>query len=254
MTTHAAVHGRLLDRLRAIGVRTRPGYAERLAEKYLATRHSAGVDLVQCLARVTGLEVRGSGHHKSEVLALLLPILRQLDPKALPALSRPPAASPTPRRGRRSAHEILGDNLHEFRSTFERDLIDQIWENQGRRLRTRPETLAQGLLSAFLKRPGLPGSVIREVRTGRGFVDLLVQRGSAGLLVEVKVLASGRLTGIQQVARYAKTRECTEAWLLVFDARPRPRRALRARARRIDNVLVHVVVVEANPEVPSRLD
>jgi hypothetical protein len=149
----------------------------------------------------------------------------------------------------------IGDLLRLFKHAMESRAVDTIWSARAvGRLRSRPEKVAQGLLSLFAM--GVlsngRGNLLRELASGVGFVDLVLMFGNVSHLVEMKVLR-GAFTGVTQLAAYMVTERRHEGWLVVFDARPPGRRTALPEQRDTPAGTVRIVAVDINPTPPSRL-
>lgn len=98
------------------------------------------------------------------------------------------------------------------------------------------------------------GSVIREMASGIGFVDVAITF-SSGLLhvVELKMLKGLRVPGIAQLAQYMKHENRNEGWLVLFDARNRShKREIPSLYRRAAGT-IRTVLIDINPTPPSQL-
>ncbi|MGE3961364.1 MAG: hypothetical protein AB7F65_06735 [Dehalococcoidia bacterium] len=247
-----------MDVLRSMGLQAPRDYADRVLRAFETAPPHASAQIV-AVAAVRGLGRPRNGLSKCAIARRLVHALRIRGRANRPTQ---PMRSPTARGleerqdapTRRKQRLDLSAELGEFAKHVERDQIDQFWVARGKgQLREAPELYAQGLLAAFLARPGARPEVFREVRAGTGFVDILVRRRNSDHVVELKVLRRGGITGAKQVTAYAKLYGHSEAWLVVLDARRPPRRQLSRRDRIVEGVIVHVVVIDINPPAPSSL-
>lgn len=129
-----------------------------------------------------------------------------------------------PARARfRARRRSIGVLLSEFKRAVEARAVDAFWDSRRkRRLRSKAEKIAQGLLAVFAKGVvGSHGLVLREMASGIGFVDVGVSFGGVLHLIELKVL-KGQLTGANQLAAYMKTEGRGEGWLVLIDVRQDP--------------------------------
>lgn len=143
--------------------------------------------------------------------------------------------------------------LFAFKDATESRAVDTIWKSRSAgQLRKRPEKVAQGMLSQFVMGVLSNGSgeLLREVASGVGFVDVSIRLSSVAHLVEIKILRR-KFTGVAQMERYMKTEKRGEGWLVVFDVR-KQKDDLPNRIRRPAGI-VHLVVIDVNPVIPSRL-
>jgi len=261
-----SVSGQILDTLRSINIVPTSTYVGRLIATYETYRGSKHGELLQRLQSVGGLANRRSHISKAEVIRLLLPLLNQITSSethesSSRAAEPHDAAKGVARRSRRvpylqpSSSDRFTAELIQFQEVYELQTAMALWQSAASgTLYPQPERIAQASLATFLARPAAPNTLFREATTGRGYIDILVQRGNVFRLIEVKVTTRGsRTRGASQVAAYAKKRKLDEAWLVTFDARPHPRRALRTRTREFGGVRVHTVVIDANPVNPSSL-
>ena len=68
------------------------------------------------------------------------------------------------------------------------------------------------------------GYVLREIKSGTGYVDISLALSRVLHVIELKVLR-GRFEGVAQLLVYMKQEGRREGWLVVIDARPPNRRA-----------------------------
>lgn len=124
------------------------------------------------------------------------------------------------------------------------------------KLRERPERLGQDMLGVFTRaKLAGRGSVIREMASGIGFVDVAVTF-SSGLLhvVELKMLKGSGVPGTAQLAQYMKHESRNEGWLVLFDARkPNNKQGVPSVFNRAAGT-IRTVLIDINPTPPSQLD
>lgn len=157
---------------------------------------------------------------------------------------------------RRLKRRSVGEILERFRRCAEAKLVDPLWTSRAAgKLRSRPEKIAQGLLVSFISNSmsDRPGHVFRELASGTGFVDLAVLFGTVSHLIEVKILHTGQLKGVEQLGDYMKKEDRPEGWLVVFDARKPDRQVQIPSLFTISAGKVRVVVVNINPIAASKL-
>jgi hypothetical protein len=146
--------------------------------------------------------------------------------------------------------------LEEFKHSIEAEVVDSFWDSRAKgKLRKNPELQGQECLGLFAKaKLKQRGTLIREAKSGVGYVDVLITF-SSGLVhvVELKILKGQDVPGPAQLAAYMKHRNRNEGWLVFFDARngdgrkPVPDKLLRASGT------IRTVVIDINPVPPSRL-
>jgi hypothetical protein len=154
--------------------------------------------------------------------------------------------------GRRS----VAKTLEAFKRAVEARAIDAMWRSRAKgKLRSRPETIAQGLLAVFVQKVLWNGGgfVLREMASGVGFVDVAIIFASAVHLVEMKVLKSGKLVGVSQLTSYMRTENRKQGWLVVFDARALKDRIELPSVISTDDGVVRLIVVDINPVAPSKV-
>ena len=149
------------------------------------------------------------------------------------------------------------DLLQDFGRCVSRQHQHFFWENE-ERFRSRPEMMAQTLLSVFLEAScGKLAPVTPESPAGGGFVDILVSFLSLEFLVELKIVGPGwgvgdAERGSDQLHAYMQHYEEPEAYLVVFDGRKTSRGRRLQQEYHLDGKTVRVIVVPIKPETPSR--
>jgi hypothetical protein len=146
--------------------------------------------------------------------------------------------------------------LESFKESVEAEAVDSFWESRKKGiLNKKPEKLGQELLgffgSAKLKERG---AVIREAKSGIGFVDVLVTF-SSGLLhvVELKILKGKATPGPSQLAVYMKQKKRDEGWLVLFDTRKSTTKTKVAVSIKKPAGTVRTIVIDINPVPPHKL-
>lgn len=118
---------------------------------------------------------------------------------------------------------------------------------------SNPEKLAQSLLAVFII-GALRGRgfLVRELKSGVGFVDIAVLRGRLMHLLELKVLRS-KFTGAHQLQAYMRTERRPVGWLVVFDGRAPDKKPPLPPVLAVQEGAIRTVIVDINPVVPSRI-
>lgn len=133
--------------------------------------------------------------------------------------------------------------------------MNSFWNSRTKgKLKRHPEKHGQELLGVFARaKLAERGAAIREAVSGIGFVDVLITF-SSGLLhvVELKILRGKEIPGPAQVATYMKHRGRKVGWLVFFDARPLNRKTDVPGAFDVGAGTVRTVLIDINPEPPSR--
>jgi Holliday junction resolvase-like predicted endonuclease len=147
--------------------------------------------------------------------------------------------------------------LEEFKHSIEAEVVDSFWDSRAEKgkLRKNPELQAQECLGLFAKaKLEQRGALIREAKSGVGYVDVLVTF-SSGLVhvVELKILKGNDIPGPAQLATYMKQRKRNEGWLVFFDARKCDGRKSVPDTLRRASGTIRTVVIDINPVPPSRL-
>jgi Holliday junction resolvase-like predicted endonuclease len=153
--------------------------------------------------------------------------------------------------GRRRSVAVL---LSEFKSAVEAYSISAFWDSRKElKLRRRPEDIAQNLLAVFAKGTlGTSGLVLRELKSGIGFVDVVISFGAVLHLVEIKILQARQFVGANQLATYMRTERRRAGWLVLIDTR-RPSKRTPVPPR-IDTSAgsIRTVVIDINPVPPHQ--
>lgn len=262
------LHGAILDQLATLGFADADDFAGQLANLYLSRRSEW--DVQQFLEAARRVRTGTFRHRRRERAPVTRIIVERLDRRYLGDVSRwrapvhvSAAQISRVRRLTEGARAATGSRhfqslLEEYRRAIQLNGIQEFWESRtAGRLRRKPESLAQHSLSMFLHRPiqQRAGFVLREVRSGTGFVDVLAAFGrSRRYLVELKILTSRKVTGFRQLGQYLGVHGLKEGWLVLFDARPRGRVDLTDHQRMIGNKTIRVLVIDINPRPPSALD
>jgi hypothetical protein len=143
--------------------------------------------------------------------------------------------------------------LGEFKAAVEARAVDAFWDSRSkRRLRSKPEKIAQGLLAVFAKGAvGNDGLVLREISSGIGFVDVGISFGSALHLIELKIM-TGPLVGANQLAAYMQTEQRRNGWLILIDVRPDTNSMPIPPTIDIPPGQIRTLLVNVNPPVPHK--
>ena len=145
--------------------------------------------------------------------------------------------------------------LHSFRGAIQAKAVDSFWvSRKSGRLRPRPETIAQNLLTLFIS--GVlairGGRLIREASSGVGYIDLIVMLGTVSHLIELKV-QQGKFVGPAQLGNYMANEGRSSGWLVIFDARRRDKRVPIPDIVKVTAGTIHVITIDINPIAPSRM-
>jgi hypothetical protein len=148
----------------------------------------------------------------------------------------------------------VGEMLVRFGQSIEARGVDVLWESRAaQKLRKRPENIAQSILATYFlgstDRSG--GNVFRELSSGTGFVDVVIQLSRANHLVEIKVLKT-KFTGPEQLVDYMKKEGRAQGWLVIFDARPESAQKGVPTQIRTQGRTVKVIHININPVAASR--
>jgi hypothetical protein len=157
-------------------------------------------------------------------------------------------------RLRRMRRRSIRAILETFRRATEARSVDALWTSRtAGKLRSRPEKLAQALLSLHVLGVLSNGSgkLFRELASGVGFADVVVMLGRVAHLIEIKILRSG-FTGPAQLESYMVNENRREGWLVIFDARKTSRKSPLPEVISRPGGTIKVIVIDINPVVPSR--
>jgi hypothetical protein len=142
-----------------------------------------------------------------------------------------------------------------FAHAVESRALDAFWRSRKKgNLVTRPEKIGQALFASYAL--GVLGGrksslVLREIKSGIGFVDLGVILGSGIHLIEMKVITS-KFTGASQLEAYMKTENRKYGWLVFFDSRPIAARRPVPTSLKTPAGTIMVVGIDINPAIPCR--
>lgn len=115
--------------------------------------------------------------------------------------------------------------LREFSVLVSREFWKTLWRRPGTEWLPRPERVAQGLLGMFLHGHWAGIAFVgREIASGDGFVDILVNFLGADFIVELKIVGAGwgigrAKDGLDQLDVYMDKYSHPHAYLVVFDGR-----------------------------------
>lgn len=259
------LQGFVLDELAALGLQDRDGFSAQVAQLYLARRPlTTSGEFLKIVAAVRTTTFAPKKHQRSEVTAHLLKVL---DRRYLARLnSRTTMSAPTSTKakkigvlasgarrasGRNQFHELM----LEFRTAVRLNGIAGFWHSRSKgQLKPKPESIAQQALAMFLHMPikGRSGIVLEEVRSGTGYVDVMALFGSKSYVVELKILKTKTLRGVQQLADYLDLHSLAEGWLIVFDARATKNRVpLPDDVQKVNGKTINLLFVDINPVPPS---
>lgn len=145
--------------------------------------------------------------------------------------------------------------LKSFKESVEAEAVDSFWQSRKKGiLKQKPEKLGQELLGFFGSAKLKKGAVIREAKSGIGFVDVLVTF-SSGLLhvVELKILKGKDTPGPSQLAAYMAHKRRKEGWLVLFDTRKAASKSKVASSIKKAAGTIRTVVIDINPVPPHKL-
>jgi hypothetical protein len=118
---------------------------------------------------------------------------------------------------------------------------------------TKPERIGQSLLAVFVVGAlASRGIIIREVKSGVGFVDVAIVRSTVQHLLELKILRS-KLVGVNQLRTYMRIEHRPIGWLMLFDARPSGNRTPVPPVQSVPEGVIRIVLVDIRPDAPSRV-
>ena len=146
--------------------------------------------------------------------------------------------------------------LEAFKDSVEAEAVDSFWESRKKgNLKKKAEKLGQELLGFFARaRLENRGAVIREAKSGIGFVDVLVTFSSGFLhVVELKMLKGKSVPGPSQLAVYMKQKKRTEGWLVLFDTRNANYKTKVYPTIKRSVGPIRTVVIDINPTPPHKL-
>ncbi len=141
------------------------------------------------------------------------------------------------------------DLLQQFAQSVTRNHWETFWIPDKSQMIPSPERFAQTILSIFIEgRVGQIAFVGREVRSGPGFVDVLVSFLGTEHLVEIKIVGGNHSigwaeSGLDQLDEYMTTSGKHRAYLLVFDGRRTQRGRNLERSYDLENGTIEVVTV-----------
>lgn len=148
------------------------------------------------------------------------------------------------------------DLLSDFAKTFAREHWMAMWAEVGERFHSAPERVGKMVLGMYLDGVCLgTGFVGQELRTGDGFLDLLVNVLGLNHLVELKVIGGSAQgvawaqSGVPQLGRYMEAYGLDESYLVVFDGRKTERGEQLSASYTVDGKVVHVIRVRVYFEI-----
>jgi len=244
------------DYLSRRGIDDLDQYAVRIANLYDTSRDEVSTD--DFLSRMRKLRTvlfrNNTSLHRPEFESALLARLDQMFRRGNPHCSvQFPGGVATDARRFRAKPRTIRRLLNAFKLAVEARAIDTFWRSRRQnQLRSKPETIAQALLSVFAKGVvGSRGLVRRELASGIGFVDVEIAFGRTPHLIEVKIL-KGKVTGDQQLATYMRTENRQEGWLLLIDTRSVDKKSAVPDKLNVRAGTIRVLAIDINPALPSK--
>jgi hypothetical protein len=247
------------DYLQRRGLSDGDQYAVRVANIY-ASRRGIGPDK-DFLATLHGLRTslfrNNRGLDRAEVERQILGALdgkfKGKTAEVRRLLARPEAQAERAALRKMTRRSIAAILLGFQRATRAR-IVDPFWESRAAgKLRHRPEAIAQSILTAFVL--GVlangSGSLFRELKSGTGFVDLVVMLSTIPHLVELKIQRD-QFTGPAQLGNYMLIENRKSGWLVVFDARNQSKKTPIPKVVKVASGTIRVIVIDINPVPPSR--
>lgn len=153
--------------------------------------------------------------------------------------------------------ESFVEVLRRFGKGFGNRHWKSLWDTIGDKYKPRPEQIAQSILASFVEGTcyGL-AFVGREIGSGDGYIDLLVNFLGYNYIVEIKIVGAGwgigaAKDGLDQLDAYMATYEDTKAYLVVFDGRKTNSGEQLNNSYELRNGTVEVIVVRAYYDAPT---
>lgn len=253
-----AIQAYLEDYLNKRNLVDSDGYAVHLANLYFHQRSQSDIDsfLRRAMRIKTVMFANYKIRDRSEFERSLV---RRLDQRFKKKLSSHNPAFPGGTEQERIQlqklpRRTIGGLLTEFKYAVEARAVDSFWKSRKKeQLKPRYEEIAGALFAVFAYGVlGGKGLILKEIKSGIGFVDISVVFTSVLHLVELKVL-TGTFTGPEQLEQYMKTERRREGSLLVMDAvKPNDKQAL-PKTIPTPSGIIKVYPVDINPVVPSSL-
>ncbi len=132
-----------------------------------------------------------------------------------------------------------------------------IWDSIGEKFKTRPEQIAQAILASHLDGFCYGKAFVgRELGSGAGYVDLLVNFLGVNFIIEIKIVGpnwgiQSARDGLDQLDAYMQTYSNARSYLVVFDGRKTTRGEQLESSYLLSNGSVDVVIVKSYYEAPT---
>jgi hypothetical protein len=155
---------------------------------------------------------------------------------------------------KKAKRRSIGAILRSFQRAVQGRSIDAFWlSRKAGKLRSRPETIGQNLLTQFVLGilSNAAGDALREVFSGVGFIDLVVMLGTTKHLIEMKV-QKGKFIGAAQLENYMTNENRRTGWLIIFDARKQTGRAPIPEKLKMGDKIIYILVIDINPVAPHK--
>jgi hypothetical protein len=258
----AEIQGAVLDFLHRAGLPDSDGFAREAALRYLQSRAMAS-DPAPALGRIRTSAFSAKPRERTQLTRALISLLDRRFSARIARAEEPFVRMQATRSPAAAAKRIydptrkLSKELERFKAAVEARSVSDFWVKRTKGvLKKKPESIGQALLIQFLSgllRTPKQGTVLREVQSGIGYVDVMVFLAtSEPLIVELKVLPVGSARGEQQLRAYLKTEGVKFGWLVTFDARKNGA-LLPEGADTSEGITVQRIVVKINPPAPSSL-
>lgn len=117
------------------------------------------------------------------------------------------------------------NKLKDFASFIQKNHWDSFWVDNGEKYKPKPESIGKALLGLFLEGFYKGKAFIgNEIKSGIGFIDILVNILGIEYIVELKMLGcsygiSYARKGTNQLFNYMNTYNINEGYLIIFDGR-----------------------------------
>lgn len=147
--------------------------------------------------------------------------------------------------------------LKKFSHSFGNLHWKALWETSGSKFKPKPEEIAQSILASHLE--GICHGIAfvgREIGSGDGYVDLLVNFLGYDYIVEIKIVGGSwsigsAKKGLDQLDHYMMAYEQPQAFLVVFDGRTSDKGEQLSPSYQLDNGTVQVVTVKSYFKAPT---
>ncbi len=157
------------------------------------------------------------------------------------------------------------DELLEFEKTIKARCIEIFWKKRTECIFTdNPEQKAQDLFVAYFAAKLKIHAVIKEFKSGIGFIDVAVDYKNKRYLVEIKMLGGKKpgthydkkhvKDGVPQLFKYLETEELSEGFLIILDGRsPQNKEPFNGDKLQQNGITIFVIIIDINPPKPSSL-